>query len=154
MFGIEPKTGNRSFLGTGKTVGFLNRLDMSFRRFSTTSGLHLQIWFPRKLHWTLIKPERLTSFKDIVSKHMHYTWSMILSSVISELAKFEPASIKVGKLPVVKAFIRCIVVVGGSAMNLYSLDEAGNLSNVFLIIGSRFSYGRGLRLSSLNTVKS
>ena len=52
------------------------------------------------------------------------SWSMILSSEISYDPKLLDTSIKVGRLPVVRPFSLCIVVVGGSAINLYSFPGA------------------------------
>lgn len=43
--------------------------------------------------------------------------------------------IKVGKVPLIKALIRCIVVVGGSAMNLKSFELPGAFSSRFSIVG-------------------
>lgn len=67
----------------------------------------------------------------------------MLSSLISGVAKFEPISIKVGKLPVVRPFNRCNVVVGGSARNLNRRLRAESfLSNSSKIV-ILFSYGNG-----------
>jgi hypothetical protein len=50
-----------------------------------------------------------------------------LSSKISVLAKFDPASMKVGRLPVVNPLSRCIVVVGGSEYSSKSIECVGSL---------------------------
>ena len=51
------------------------------------------------------------------------SWSMMLSSEISAEAKLLETSMNVGRLPVVRPFSLCMVVVGGSARNLNSLPE-------------------------------
>ena len=43
--------------------------------------------------------------------------------------------IKVGKVPLIKALIRCIVVVGGSAMNLNNLEFPSAFLTKFSIVG-------------------
>ena len=53
---------------------------------------------------------------------------MMLSSEISAEAKLLDTSMKVGRLPVVSPFSLCMVVVGGSAMNIYSFPEASPVS--------------------------
>ena len=49
---------------------------------------------------------------------------MLSSSILSE-AKLDPISMNVGRDPVVRPFNLCMVVVGGSAMNLYKREFIG-----------------------------
>lgn len=50
------------------------------------------------------------------------SWYKRLSSWASVAERLSPISTKVGKPPVMRAFTRCMVVVGGSATNLNALD--------------------------------
>ena len=54
----------------------------------------------------------------------------MLSSSIAVPAKFEPASMNVGNVPVVNPFNLCKVVVGGSAMNGKRMALSGCLEAV------------------------
>lgn len=54
-------------------------------------------------------------------------------------AKLFPTSTKVGREPVVKPFIRCMVVVGGSARKGYRRLWEGRTETVSSSTGSLFS---------------
>lgn len=71
----------------------------------------------------------------------------MLSSLISAVAKFEPTSMNVGKLPVVMPFNRCRVVVGASATNFMNRALCGCAVRILSKTGNLFSNGKAFTLS-------